>query len=156
MPDTTLPMSYGPLLTDLKARIHASRMRATLAVNQELILFYWDLGEVIVRRQTDEGWGAQVIGRLSTDLRSAFPDMKGFSPRNLRYMKQFCESWPTRAIVQEVLAKIPWSTNLACWRSSTTRICGDGTPSRRSRTAGRAPCWSCRYRAGCIAVRARR
>lgn len=113
MTDTTLLTSYGSLLTDLKARIHASRMRATLAVNQELILLYWDLGDVIVRRQADEGWGAQVVRRVSTDLRRAFPDMKGFSSRNLSYMKQFCEAWPAREFVQEVLAQIPWSTNLS-------------------------------------------
>jgi hypothetical protein len=58
---------------------------------------------VILERQESEGWGAKVIDRLAVDLREAFPDMKGFSPRNLKYMRAFAAAWPDRAIVQEAL-----------------------------------------------------
>lgn len=64
-------------------------------------------------RQEREGWGAKVIDRLSQDLREAYPDMRGLSPRNLKYMRAFAAAWPDRAIVQEPLAQIPWSHQLA-------------------------------------------
>jgi len=64
-------------------------------------------------RQTQQGWGAKVIERLSHDLRTAFPNMKGFSPRNLKYMRAFAEVWPKIEFVQEVLAQLPWYHQLA-------------------------------------------
>lgn len=88
-------------------------MRTVLAANQELTLLYWSIGQSISDRERADGWGAKVIKRLSADLRRAFPDMKGLSPRNLLYMRQFAEAWPDRSIAQEVLAQIPWYSNLA-------------------------------------------
>ena len=73
-----------------------------------MVLLYWDIGRMILERQDRAGWGAKVIDRLSADLRAAYPDMKGLSPRNLKYMRAFAAAWPGRAIVQEVLARIPW------------------------------------------------
>ena len=86
-------------------------MRAVLAANRELTLLYWDIGQAILGRQDQEGWGAKVIDRLSRDLRRAFPDMKGLSPRNLKYMRRFGEAWPDREIVQQAAARIPWFHN---------------------------------------------
>ena len=60
-----------------------------------------------------QGWGARVIERLAHDLRAAFPEMKGFSPRNLKYMRAFAEAWPDAEFVQEVLAQLPWYHQLA-------------------------------------------
>ena len=60
-----------------------------------------------------EGWGAKVIDRLSHDLKSAFPDMNGLSPRNLKYMRTFSGSWPDRELVQRTVALIPWRSNIA-------------------------------------------
>jgi predicted nuclease of restriction endonuclease-like (RecB) superfamily len=79
------PDGYTDWLSELKARIHSARQRATLAVNRELVLLYWQIGRDILDRQEAQGWGAKVIDRLSHDLREAFPEMKGFSPRNLKY-----------------------------------------------------------------------
>ncbi len=107
-----VPPDYPVLLTDLRERIHAARMRATLAVNAELVLLYWDIGRTILHRQKEAGWGAKVVDRLSVDLRLAFPDMKGLSPRNLLYMRQFAEAWPDREIAQQVVAQIPWGHNV--------------------------------------------
>jgi predicted nuclease of restriction endonuclease-like (RecB) superfamily len=77
MPDIVyLPPDYAAWLANLKTRIHAAQQRAALAVNRELVLLYWQLGQDILKRQTREGWGAKVIDRLAQDLRSAFPDMK--------------------------------------------------------------------------------
>mgnify|MGYP000102411936 CR=1 FL=1 len=64
-------------------------------------------------RQAEQGWGAKVIERLSQDLRTAFPEMKGFSQRNLKYMRAFAEAWPDGQFVQEVLAQLPWYHQLA-------------------------------------------
>jgi hypothetical protein len=71
---------YAHLLDDLKARIRGAQIRAALAVNRELVLLYWQIGRSIAGRQEVHGWGAQVIARLSADLRRALPDLKGFSP----------------------------------------------------------------------------
>ncbi len=114
MPDIApLPPDYAAWLTELKARIHTAQQRATLAVNRELVLLYWQIGRDILARQGREGWGAKVIERLAQDLRSAFPDMKGFSARNLKYMRSFAEAWPDEAFVQGVLAQLPWYHQLA-------------------------------------------
>lgn len=59
-----------------------------------------------------ESWGAKVIDRLSCDLKKAFPEMSGFSPRNLQYMRAFADAWKDRTIVQEALAQIPWRSNI--------------------------------------------
>jgi predicted nuclease of restriction endonuclease-like (RecB) superfamily len=107
------PDSYGQFLADLKGRIQTARLRASLAVNRELVLLYWQIGRDILDRQERENWGAKVIDRLAVDLKRAFPEMKGFSPRNLKYMRAFAEAWPDNAIVQAVLAQITWYHNLA-------------------------------------------
>lgn len=108
-----VPDGYADWLRDLKTRIHSAQQRATLAVNRELVLLYWQIGRDILARQAEQGWGAKVIERLAHDLRTAFPDMKGFSPRNLKYMRAFAEAWPEAAFVQEVLAQLPWYHQLA-------------------------------------------
>ena len=105
---TPPPAGYVDWLLDLKSRIHTAQQRATLAVNRELVLLYWQIGRDILARQTEQGWGAKVIERLAQDLREAFPDMKGFSPRNLKYMRAFAEAWPDAEFVQAVLAQLPW------------------------------------------------
>ena len=108
-----MPKNYGEFLAKLKERISGERVKAILSANSALVLMYWDIGQSILERQLNEGWGAKVIDRLSHDLKTAFPDMSGFSPRNLKYMRKFAESWPDKAIVQEVLAQITWYHNLA-------------------------------------------
>ncbi len=110
---TPLPADFASWFSELKTRIHRAQQRAALAVNQELVLLYWQLGRDILQRQGREGWGAKVIDRLAKDLRSAFPDMKGFSPRNLKYMRAFAEAWPDEEMVQGVLAQLPWYHHLA-------------------------------------------
>jgi len=108
---TEMPSSYGALLNDLKQRIAAERLRVTLSANAAMVLLYWDIGSSILQRQHSEGWGAKVIDRLSRDLREAFPDMRGLSPRNLKYMRTFAKAWPDKKIVQQLAAQIPWFHN---------------------------------------------
>lgn len=108
-----LPTDYAPWLATLKTRIHAAQQRASLAVNRELVSLYWQIGRDILERQRNEGWGAKIIERLAQDLRSAFPNIKGFSPRNLKYMRAFAEAWPDEPFVQAVLAQLPWYHHIA-------------------------------------------
>jgi predicted nuclease of restriction endonuclease-like (RecB) superfamily len=109
---TAPPEGYADWLADLKARIHGAQQRAALAVNRELVLLYWQIGRDILARQAEQGWGAKVIERLSQDLRAAFAEMKGFSPRNLKYMRAFAEAWPDEEFVQQAAAQLPWGHNL--------------------------------------------
>ena len=110
---TPPPEGYADWLADLKGRIHTAQQRATLAVNRELVLLYWEIGRDILARQALQGWGAKVVERLAFDLRAAFPEMKGFSPRNLKYMRAFADAWPDADFVQVVLAQLPWYHQLA-------------------------------------------
>jgi predicted nuclease of restriction endonuclease-like (RecB) superfamily len=108
-----LPAGYAQVLTDLKARIRSAQARAGLSVNRELVLLYWYIGRQILESQKREGWGAKVIDHLSRDLSHEFPDVKGFSPRNLKYMRAFAEAYPDEAFVQAVLAQVTWYHNIA-------------------------------------------
>jgi len=108
----TPPEGYADWLAELKNRIHTAQQRATLAVNRELVLLYWQIGRDILARQAEQGWGAKVIDRLAHDLRGAFPDMKGFSRANLLYMRAFAEAWPDGQIVQQAVGQLPWGHNL--------------------------------------------
>jgi predicted nuclease of restriction endonuclease-like (RecB) superfamily len=104
--------SYQDLLIRLKSQIRAAQVRAAVAVNQELVLLYWNIGKEILTRQQVDGWGTKVIDRLAKDLRAEFPDMRGLSPRNLGYMKAFADAWPNESILQVALAKLTWYHNL--------------------------------------------
>lgn len=108
-PPQPLPDAYHGWLIDLKSRISHARQRAVLSVNRELIVLYWHIGQDILTRQQDAGWGAKIIDRLSADLRHEFPDMKGFSARNLKYMKKFAQTWPESDFVQQLAAQLPWT-----------------------------------------------
>jgi predicted nuclease of restriction endonuclease-like (RecB) superfamily len=110
---TELPTNYASTLAELKQRISESRLKTVLAANAGMIMAYWEMGRIILKRQESEGWGARVIDRLSADLRDAFPGMRGLSPRNLKYMRAFAATWPDKAIVQGPLAQITWYHNLA-------------------------------------------
>ena len=102
---------YQDLLSLLKSRIRTAQVRAAVAVERELVLLYWGIGKEILLRQQQEGWGAKVIDQLGQDLRHAFPEMQGLSPRNLKYMRALAEAWPDEAIVQQAAAQLPWFHN---------------------------------------------
>jgi predicted nuclease of restriction endonuclease-like (RecB) superfamily len=104
----TIPAEYGEWLAGLKQRIQGARQHALLAANAEQIRLYHDIGCEILDRQNRQGWGARVIERAADDLRTAFPDMKGFSSRNLKYMKFFAQECPNFQIGQQSAAQLPW------------------------------------------------
>ncbi len=108
-----LPAWYPELLDSVAGRIGAGRQRATAAVNRELITTYWAIGRDILDRQEHEGYGTRVIDRLSADLKARFPDAKGFSPRDLKYMRKFAEAWPDPEAVQRSVAQLPWRHQIA-------------------------------------------
>jgi predicted nuclease of restriction endonuclease-like (RecB) superfamily len=107
-----VPAGYAEWLTELKLRVHSARQRVATAVNRELVDLYWKIGRDILAQQATQGWGAKVIERLAHDLRTAFPEMKGFSRANLMYMRAFAEAWPDEEIVQQAVGQLPWGHNL--------------------------------------------
>ena len=111
-PLAVVSQAYEQLLLDIKERIRNAQIRAAVSVNRELILLYWEIGREILEREAREQWGAKVIERLAADLRAAFPDQQGFSPRNLKYMKRFAEEWPQCSIVQQLAAQLPWGHHM--------------------------------------------
>ena len=109
---TPAPEGYADWLGELKAQIHDAQQRALQAINLELVSLYWKIGHAILIRQKKQGWGAKVVDRLAHDLRASFPDVQGFSPRNLKYMRAFAQSWTDIEFVQQLLHKLPWGHNL--------------------------------------------
>ena len=112
-PKASLPADYADALGAIKQRIQEARLRVVLTANSAMVDLYWEIGRTILERQDRAGWGAKVIDRLAADLHEAFPDLKGFSARNLKYMRAFAAAWPERSIVQEALARIPWYHHIA-------------------------------------------
>lgn len=116
MPTLSSPIpqpEYEALLTAIKERVRVARQRAIAAANEELLRGYWEIGHEILRRQDQEGWGAKVIDRLATDLRAAFPGIRGFSRSSLKYMRQFAAAWPDDPIGQGGLGQISWTHHIA-------------------------------------------
>ena len=103
-----MPNRYPELLANVSKEVIAGRSRAIAAVNREMLLSYWTIGRELANRELAQGWGAKVVTRLSADVRSAFPKARGFSPRNLRYMKSFAQAWQNFPMLQGPLATLPW------------------------------------------------
>jgi predicted nuclease of restriction endonuclease-like (RecB) superfamily len=103
-----LPSDYGAALAEIKQRIGSERVRVVLAANAAMVLLYWDIGRVILKRQERDGWGAGVIDRLAADLLGAFPEMRGLSPRNLRFMRSFAAEFPSLSKVKQLVSHLPW------------------------------------------------
>ena len=89
---STLPSDYAPFLEELKARVRTAQLRASVAANSEMVMLYWSIGRDILDRQQRAGWGAKIIDRLAKDLTHEFPTMRGFSTRNLKYMRAFAKA----------------------------------------------------------------
>jgi predicted nuclease of restriction endonuclease-like (RecB) superfamily len=99
-----LENTYAATIAQIKTEIETIRLKAAISVNQHLLILYWRIGNIILQQQNTEGWGTKVIDRLSNDLRKEFPDMKGTSSRNLKYMRAFAEAYSE--FVQPVVAQI--------------------------------------------------
>jgi predicted nuclease of restriction endonuclease-like (RecB) superfamily len=99
---------YKLLLRSLKEHVSTAQHRATLSVNKELILLYHHIGEKIIESQKKASWGSKIIEQLSKDLKSEFPEIKGFSPQNLKYMRRFAEEYGIEEVETQALDKLPW------------------------------------------------
>jgi len=103
---------YQDWLKTIKQKIHATRMKVALAANGELIALYYEIGAQIVDRESHAQWGSGFIDAFSHDLRAAFPDLGGFSSKNLRYCRAFFRFYCDPAIWQQAVAKLrdtPWA-----------------------------------------------
>ena len=107
---TTLePSDYAATLEDLKRQVRGARYTAQRRVNTELLRLYQSIGQTLLQRTESEAWGSRIITQLAKDLRAEFPEMKGFSPSNLKYMRLFARAWPDRdAIGQQAAGQLPW------------------------------------------------
>jgi predicted nuclease of restriction endonuclease-like (RecB) superfamily len=108
---------YSAFLKDVKKRIQSAQIKAAVRVNQELLGLYWDLGEQIIEKQREAKWGDGFLEQMSRDLLTAFPEMKGFSHRNLKLMRQWVAFWNSigqqavAQIAQQLVSQIPWGHN---------------------------------------------
>jgi predicted nuclease of restriction endonuclease-like (RecB) superfamily len=102
---------YIHILNSLREKIRLARIKATIAVNVELLKLYWEIGNTILKLQKEEGWGAKIIDKLAIDLKMEFSDFKGLSVRNLKYMRAFAKAYP--AIVQPAVAQLDSSLSMA-------------------------------------------
>ena len=107
-----MPDWYGDMLVSIKELVTNGRRQVMFTANVQMSMMYYRIGQIILQRQNNEGWGSKVVDRLSADLKNAFPEMHGFSPRNLKYMRRFCEIWPDEEIVQRTVAQLPWRHNI--------------------------------------------
>lgn len=103
--------AYLKFIEEVKVEIQRQRISVVLNANSSMICLYWNIGRAILKKQAEEGWGSKVIDRMAKDLKDVFPEMSGFSPRNIKYMRKFAESWTYFEIVQQVVAQFPWRTN---------------------------------------------
>lgn len=110
--ESPIPSNYAPLLADLKQRVRAAQVKAAVSVNSELIQLYWHIGRKILQAQESEGWGTKVVDRLAKDLSSEFPEMKGWSRRNLLFMREFGFTYEEPEIVKQVVSQLAWGSNI--------------------------------------------
>ncbi len=102
-----LPAGFHDMIDDLKSIVRGAHVRAQLKVNTEMLLMYWQIGRKILERQGGEKWGTKVVDRIATELRTEFPNQRGFSARNLQYMQQMARTWPGQ-FAQQAAAQLPW------------------------------------------------
>ncbi len=107
-----MPEWYVEMFDNIKQLVAEGRRQVMWTANVQMSMMYYQIGTEILKRQCTEGWGAKVVDRLSTDLKNSFPEMQGFSPRNLKYMRRFAELWPDVQIVQRSVAQLPWRHNI--------------------------------------------
>lgn len=103
---------YAAFIADLKREVQNTRLSVVAHANVQLINLYWHIGDLILDAQAQQGWGAKIIDRISHDLQASFPDMKGFSASNLKYMKRFASAWPDGLIGQQPVDQLPWGSNI--------------------------------------------
>lgn len=112
----TFEPGYAHLFSEVKDRIRSAQYAALKAVNTELVGLYWDIGRMIVERQTDAEHGTAIAEQLSNDLQAEFPGIRGFSRRNVFYMREFYLLYCDDTRVQPLVAQIGWTHNLVIFQ----------------------------------------
>ena len=103
-----LSQDYKHFLTDIKTRLQTAQIRAAMAANSVLIKFYWELGTDLIEKQKNHQWGSHFLEQFSHDMRQAFPEMQGFSKRNLEYMRRFAQLYPQIEFAKQPVSQLPW------------------------------------------------
>ena len=111
-PSVVPPAGYGDFLHEVKVQIRQRQYQALRAANKELLTLYWWMGEVICRKQAEQGWGKAVVETLARDLQVEFPGRNGFSSQNLWLMRQFFNEYSDKPKLQPLVAEISWAKNL--------------------------------------------
>ncbi|MBF5058736.1 PDDEXK nuclease domain-containing protein [Candidatus Neptunochlamydia vexilliferae] len=109
--ETVNPASYAQFLGHLKKNIQDAQLRAALSITEELTDLYWKIGQMLSEKISLEFWGSKTIEKIARDLKKSFPDASGFSHRNLKFMRQFAESYP-EGIRETAVSLIPWGHNI--------------------------------------------
>lgn len=103
-----LDSNYTEFLSNIKEQLKTTQLRTARTVNHQLILFYWELGKDLVEKQKAFKWGDLFLEQFSHDMRIAFPDMRGFSKRNLEYMRQLAILCPAPEFAKQAVSQMPW------------------------------------------------
>jgi predicted nuclease of restriction endonuclease-like (RecB) superfamily len=106
---------YGNFITEIKSRIQRAQIKASVKVNNELINLYWNIGKMIVEKQTKSNWGDGLIKQIELDLKLSMPNTKGFSRSNLIYMRKFYlfySQFSEFEKVQQLVGQLPWGHNV--------------------------------------------
>ena len=109
---------YKIWINEFKNQVRSVQIKAAIAVNSELIKFYWELGKMISEKQEFYSWGEKLIEQISKDLKEEFPDIKGFSTRNIKYIRNFYAFYNNSEIRQQLVAQIPWGHNILIYSKS--------------------------------------
>lgn len=103
---------YYAWINKIKAKIHATRIRIALSANSELLSLYWEMGKEIVEKQNKSNWGSKLIEKIAVDLKHEFPELKGFSRRNIYAIRQWYILYSQQfEFVPQPVAQIPWGQN---------------------------------------------
>lgn len=138
---------YLSIIENIKSEITAAQYRVAVHVNADMLLLYYDIGCVINEHKS---WGNKFIDNLAADIRIAFPESKGYSVRNLKYMAKFAEIYPDREFVQQVVAQIPWGHNIVLLDKVTDMDERKWYIKKSAETAGLEMFLSIRLKATCI------
>ena len=107
-----LDKTYLNFLNEIKHKIASARIQASRHLNKELIELYWDIGKTIIEKQKQYGWGQSIVEKLANDLQNGFPNLRGYSSRNLWDMRRFYDTYKDSSILRQLVAEIPWGHNL--------------------------------------------
>lgn len=138
---------YLKIVSSITDEIKSAQFRATVRVNQELIMLYHSIGTVINSRKS---WGNKFVENLAADIKRSFPGTTGYSVRNLKYMAKFAATYPNKEFVQQTVAQIHGDTMLSSWIRFQTQMLVCGISKRAKEMDGHGMCWCTKSKVICI------